>query len=232
MAREILAIQGLDKTSDDFKRGLISIADERGLNPSYLAAVIAFESGFDPKAVNPYSGCVGLIQFCKPSRDEMGGITREEILALDEIGQLPLVSDHYRIVQSRVKRPIVTPEDHYLAVFYPDGIGKQPGDVMIAKEHECTKPLKGAYCQNRGFDTNNDGTILVSEATAPVVRLVEEAKTKPPIVVGGAPPIPTPGGIPLRNQLSMGEGAIAFFGAMAVGLVGYDYLLKKKRHQR
>jgi hypothetical protein len=100
MAREILHIAGLEKTTPEFRRELIAVADRQGLDPSYLAAVISFETGhtFDATKANPYSGCVGLIQFCMPSTV---GTTRSELLQMSPIEQLEYVEKHYAMVDPK-----------------------------------------------------------------------------------------------------------------------------------
>lgn len=59
----LLAINGLEAKSSDFKRRLIEVANNVSIKPEYLAAVMASESGMKASATNPMGGAVGLIQF-------------------------------------------------------------------------------------------------------------------------------------------------------------------------
>jgi len=88
--RTLLAVRGLEHTTEAFRRKLIRIADRRGLNPSFLAAVIAFETGrfpFSPSAKNPFSGATGLIQFMKPTANHLG-TTQEKLAQMTAVEQL------------------------------------------------------------------------------------------------------------------------------------------------
>lgn len=49
--------------SPELWQGIQDVAGRLDMDPRHLAAVIAFESRFNPSAVNPYSGATGLIQF-------------------------------------------------------------------------------------------------------------------------------------------------------------------------
>jgi len=48
---------------------IIKLARWLETEPAYLANVMNFESGFNPQAINPYSGASGLIQFVKPTAE-------------------------------------------------------------------------------------------------------------------------------------------------------------------
>ena len=49
--------------SRPFAFKLVSVSEEMGIDPAWLANVIQSESGFNTKAVNPNNGAAGLIQF-------------------------------------------------------------------------------------------------------------------------------------------------------------------------
>lgn len=196
MSREILAIEGLDQTTPAFQRELIAVADRRGLDPGFLAAVIHFESRFDPAATNPRSGCVGLLQFCYP---KTVGTTWEALREMTALEQLEYVERHYTLVDP-AKR-IRSLEDHYLAVFSPACVGFPPDAVLPCRPNlkpwarppgGCQLPLTGAYCSNKELDLDGNGVITAFEATEPVRRRVAAAQARPPMVVDYAPPGPLP----------------------------------------
>jgi hypothetical protein len=251
MAREILHIAGLEKTTPEFRRELIAVADRQGLDPSYLAAVISFETGhtFDATKANPYSGCVGLIQFCMPSTV---GTTRSELLQMSPIEQLEYVEKHYAMVDP--KKRVSSLEDHYLAVFAPACIGYPPdakmpcsakgGPTWTPPAGGCPTPIAGcktmglprhecAYCQNRGLDLNGDGTITTSEATSKVRALVDDARGRPPIVVDDTPEPPIP---PIQpppfDIVPAGLGVGKFVPLIAGGVLGFWGVMRATKRMR
>jgi hypothetical protein len=89
--------------------------------PDYtaLAKLINFESNFDPKARNPYTGAGGLIQFMPDTARSLGFKSVDDLLA------------QYPDVESQLRNPVLKylsqfkpfrapfPQSLYLAVFYP-----------------------------------------------------------------------------------------------------------------
>lgn len=205
MSREILAVQGIEKLTPTELQELVAVADRRGLNPSYLAGTISFETGgtFSPSMRNKWSGAMGLIQFM-PKTAKHYGTTTDDLAHMTVNQQLAYVELHYAEVDPNKR--IKSLEDHYLAVFSPACIGKPPNTLMPCRQEKhvwhrpeggCPRPLKGAYCQNSGLDESGDGTITAWEATTPVRRIIMEAEGKPRIIVGDGPieplePLPHP----------------------------------------
>ena len=193
--RSILAVRGIEQTTEDFRRSLIELADRQGLDPSILAAVISFESGFDPAAVNPVSGATGLIQFM-PATAKAYGTTTEQLAAMTAEEQLPFVERHYAAAG-----PVSSLEDHYMAVLTPQCVGAPPDAALPCGSGPpwkrpltgCTEPPQGPYCQNAALDADGDGLISVAEAVAPIRSLLQEAATRLPVLVEmnptGRPPI-------------------------------------------
>ena len=184
--RELLAIDGLAETSPAFQRKLVEVSDRLGLTASYLAAVIRFESGFDPKRRNfacvkaakakgkSTDKCaVGLIQFTAISTETLG-TTMGAISRMSALEQLDWVEKHYAFAINW-KGQIDSLEDHYLAVFAPQYIGAGPDEALPYTGNE--------YQRNSGLDHNGDGVITAGEATRPVRSLVDAAQGKPPILV-------------------------------------------------
>lgn len=237
MVREILAIRGLaDNTTPAFRSKMVEVADRRGLNPSYLAAVMSFETRgtFSPtirpldRHGKPISSAIGLIQFLE-STAKILGTTTDELSRMTAEEQLDYVEKHYETVDPHKR--VSTIEDHYMAVFAPVAIGKPSSAAVYSAPSDL-------YYANKGLDADGDGVITKSEAAAQVIKLAHAAESKPRIVVNGNGSTPGPGpgngngAQPLASSLSLGEGAIAFIGAAAVGLVGYDFVKKKRRRGR
>lgn len=177
--RKLLDVRGFRENTDNaFRKKLIEIADRNNLNPSYLAAVISFESAgtFSPTIKNPHSTAVGLIQFLDWVAKRLG-TTTDELLQMTALEQLDYVEKFYRIILDW-KSPdgLTTLSDHYLAVFAPAFVGRGP-DAKIYKE-----PTNN-YRANKALDRNKDGVISVAEATQPVTNIVNSARNRPLIEV-------------------------------------------------
>ncbi len=171
---EILAVRGLlERTSAEFRSELVAMCERLGADPSYVAAVMSLETGasFDPAIRNPASGATGLIQFM-PSTAKNLGTTVDELARLSAVSQLAFVELYF----AKVGRRLVTPTDHYLAVFSPAFIGKPPGTAMYAAPAI-------AYEQNKGLDGNRDGVITVGDVGAKIEGIVATARAKPRISV-------------------------------------------------
>ena len=95
-------------------RELVAVAERLGAPPFVLANLIQFESGWNPRAVNPTSGASGLIQFM-PSTAKRLGTTVEAIRRLDAAGQLPLVERYLAPFKGRLG----SQQAVAMAVFYP-----------------------------------------------------------------------------------------------------------------
>jgi len=186
MSRELLAIERLDRQTPAFRRELVLLSDRQGLDPSYLAAVMRFESGIDPKAQNPSSKCTGLIQFCKTARD-MLGVTNDDLMKMSAEEQLPLVEKYFEYVQRQKKVRRTSLEDHYMAVFAPSFIGSSPSATVYSAPSD-------AYRLNKRLDKGGDGVISVEDATGSVRPHVTRAYGKAHILVPDVPNGPLPPG--------------------------------------
>lgn len=151
------------KVSHEFAERVQSIGLELGLDPSWLMAVMAFESGgtFSPSVRNAMgSGAVGLIQFM-PQTVAMLGTTIEELAAKTAEEQLEDVRQYFLPTAHRVQDLA----DLYMAVLWPAGIGRSDDYVLFDK----SDPLHPKrYLQNKGLDFNKDGKVTKAEAAAPV----------------------------------------------------------------
>lgn len=171
----VLDIAGLANTSSAFRSALAEMSLGLGLDPSYIAAVMAIETGrtFSPSIRNPYTGATGLIQFM-PATALALGTTTDALARMTAVQQLDFVRRFFELHRSRI-RPSV-PGDYYLAVFYPAYIGASPDTVIFGAGDT-------GYAQNAGLDRNADGLITVGDVTATVDGVVASARTRPPLDV-------------------------------------------------
>ena len=140
------------------------------MRASDLMAIMRFESGLRPEAVNPTSHAVGLIQFLPrtaadlldlpmtPDRESQA-VRAFASMSADE--QLEYVEDYLaRVLGSR---GAATLRDAYMAVLYPAAVGR--GDGYIIAQADAASALgRAVYRQNAGLDTNGDGVITAGEA--------------------------------------------------------------------
>lgn len=108
-----------------------NIAVDLGIDPNWLMAVMYFESRLNPQAVNPISGATGLIQFM-PNTAKNLGTSIEALKGMSNIEQLNYVHKYFLPFKHKLK----TLGDTYLAVFYPNLIGKPETTVLPAKVQE------------------------------------------------------------------------------------------------
>ena len=154
------------KVSPYFRSYVREIGARLGVDPNYLMACIAFETGrtFSPSIRNAAgSGAIGLIQFM-PSTAQALGTTTEALSKMSAVQQLAYVEKYFRPRKGELK----TLSDVYMAILWPGAIGK-PEDYVLFRESDRNHPKR--YIQNRGLDWNDDGKITKAEASASVLRL-------------------------------------------------------------
>lgn len=95
---------------------VVALADELGADAYDLAALLTFESGGSPTAINPRSGASGLIQFM-PSTARWLGTTVEAIRGMGWSQQIPYVR---RYLEAFADRGLYPAHKLALSVFYPD----------------------------------------------------------------------------------------------------------------
>lgn len=153
--------------SEDFKNKILDISEKLKVNPDYLMAVIAFETGnkFSSNVKNAAgSGATGLIQFM-PMTAKSLGTSVEELYEMDEVKQLDYVYQYLRSYTGRLK----TLEDMYMSVLYPAAIGK-------GKNHPLFRKGTITYKQNSGLDLNKNGFVTVGEASTKVQQTLDKYK--------------------------------------------------------
>ena len=98
---------------------IVTVSEEIGIRPNWLANVINFESGGNPRARNKYSDATGLIQFM-PSTARSHGTTVDQLREMSGREQMEYVRSYFMKHKGRLN----SQEDVYMAVFYPVAIGK------------------------------------------------------------------------------------------------------------
>ena len=165
----LAAIPGLSAMSAAFKRGVIAIADDIGVDPDWLTSIMKFESNLDPHKVNPFSHAIGLIQFAEPD-DVLKtriGATKAELAAMTAEEQLGAVHHWFSPYKGRLHNL----SDTYMAVFAPIGIGQ--GDDF----HLYTAPSL-SYTQNAALDKEKKGYITKADAASQPQGILNAAGDK------------------------------------------------------
>jgi len=190
--RAIVAVPGLELTSETFRAQLLDMAERLGLDAGWIAAVISVETArtFRASIRNPYSGFVGLIQF-GPKAAAMVGTTLAALEHMTAVEQLSYVETYFRPVAKRIH----SVAQCYLAVFAPAFLDSPPGAVCYAK------PSK-AYEQNKALDKSGDGTITVAEASAPAVAALAEGMKRGTLRASPWPWQPLVGGLVLAGTIA------------------------------
>lgn len=157
------------RVSQEFRAKVREIASNLNIDPNWLMAVMAFETGrsFKSYSKNPRSSATGLIQFIESTARDLGTSTAE-LARMSEIEQLDWVEKYFNQYKSKIRNI----GDAYMAVFMPaKGIGKPDDFVLI---DQATQPI--AYHQNRELDKNQDGKITRGEAVERVRRAYKEGQ--------------------------------------------------------
>ena len=130
---------------------LIKTANDIGIKPEWLLRIICRESSFNTKAVNPYSGATGIIQWL-PSTARHLGTTTSNLYNMSFSEQLDYVYKYFKMINKT--NQVNSFEEVYLIVFYPRAIGK-PDNYIIG--HKNSKIVK----QNPAI--SNNGIITVAD---------------------------------------------------------------------
>lgn len=196
----------LSQQSPEFLSKLVKVANSLGMDPNWLASVIAFESGFNPKATNPGSYATGLIQFMPKSTAPKLGTSRDELLAMSSVEQLDYVDKYFRNPETgQPARKFKSLSDVYLSVYSPSLLGKSP-------EYVVTRAGSIEYAQNSGFDQSRKGYYTVSDVVSPVAWLLSSAESRAGVTVSDAFAIAA-------------AGTVVWFGVMVGGYMAW----RKKR---
>lgn len=149
------------KVSPEFRSILLQGCNNLGIDPNWLMACMAWESGetFSPSKLNMAgSGAVGLIQFM-PSTAKSMGTTSAKLAAMTPEEQLRWVFKYFAPWEGKLN----TLSDVYMTILWPKAVGKQESYVMFDRSKMPT-----TYRQNSGIDVNKDGLVTKAEAAAKV----------------------------------------------------------------
>jgi phage baseplate assembly protein gpV len=179
--RRLIWVQAIPAAEREaFRAKVLAVSASLGVDPDYLMACMAFETGatFSPGQRNHAgSGAVGLIQFM-PSTARGLGTTAPALARMTRVQQMDYVERYFR-GQMR-GRSLRTIEDVYMAILYPAAIGRPNDHVLFRRTADCTQDERArrtAYCQNRGLDhADRDGLITKGEAAAAVRRKYQEGQ--------------------------------------------------------
>lgn len=146
------------RVTQEFRVRVREIAGNLNIDPSWLMAVMGFETGytFSSSIKNPGSSATGLIQFVSSTAKSLG-TTTTALARMTPVQQLDYVEKYFNQYKGRINNI----GDCYMAVFWPAAIGK-PDSYVIA-----TSP-SSVYNANSGLDVNRDGVIVRGEAISRV----------------------------------------------------------------
>ncbi len=167
-------VPGFEHCSSVFLDKVRGIGEDLKVNPNFLMAVMAFETGgtFSPSVRNAAgSGAVGLIQFMPATATGLGTSTAE-LAAMTAEDQLNFVAKHFKPFKGK----LASIEDTYMAVLLPKAVGKGGGFVLFKKPSI-------AYTQNKGLDIDGDGEVTVADAADRVRKMLGGAVVVSPVAL-------------------------------------------------
>lgn len=167
----------------EFVAKVNQVANKLLVNPNYLMACIAFETGetFSPSVLNKQSNAIGLIQFMPFVCASLLGVENEMIKRLSTedlleytkkfarmsaVEQMDYVEKYFLNQVGKLK----SLEDLYMAILWPAAVGKDNDYVLFQIGGKYPK----RYLQNKGLDFNKDGLITKAEAAAKVRKKLEK----------------------------------------------------------
>ena len=157
-----------NKVSKPFRDRVVKMGEVLLVDPSYLMACMAFETGrsFDPAVQNAAgSGAVGLIQFM-PATAQALGTTTQLLAAMSGVKQLDFVERYFLPKAGKLK----TLADVYMTILWPAAVGK-PGTYVLFDRNDPLHPKR--YVQNAGLDYDRNGIITKDEAAYRVGQQLE-----------------------------------------------------------
>lgn len=205
----VYPVFGLEKKSPAFLRKLVEVAQDIGVPPTDLAAVMAFETGgtFAPDiqpGMTYYrqqpndNKAVGLIQFTNIAVNALAkksgeALSKAKLAHMSDVQQLDKWVRFYFKGLNRANYRGAG--DLYRTVFWPAARGKADSWVAIRQG-------ESSYGVNQGLDYGKKGYITAGDIDRHVLGILAQAKQKAPLMVE------TTAGFPLIAViLGVGAGA-------------------------
>ncbi|MCE0814096.1 hypothetical protein [Buttiauxella sp. S04-F03] len=146
--------------AEAFRSKLLEVSEELSIDPNYIMACIALETGktFRTDIKNPGSSATGLIQFMKDTAIALGTTTRQ-LRVMDHVEQMEYVKKYFKMQASNigVSTDQWTLEDVYYSIFRPKTILLEPNDIVYQRSDG------DYYSKNLYHDRNSDGKITKNE---------------------------------------------------------------------
>jgi hypothetical protein len=105
------------RPADSMAERVTAIAERLGVRPSDLMAVMRFESGLRPDAVNPATHAVGLIQFLPRTAADLLDLPRPTAPAYPGAGATPAQLAEYRRASGEYRRALSDRDDVAVRAF-------------------------------------------------------------------------------------------------------------------
>ncbi|HEX8905679.1 MAG TPA: transglycosylase SLT domain-containing protein, partial [Longimicrobiaceae bacterium] len=141
--RDDFPVDHIERVTPEFVQEVVEMGGRLNLEPLHLLAIMSFESGLKPDAVNPQSKATGLIQFLRSTAKDLG-TTTAALKEMSAVEQLEFVEKYFKQFKKKFATHN-TLEDAYMAVLFPAAIGKGADHVLFRKGTT-------AYEQNKGLD--------------------------------------------------------------------------------
>lgn len=137
------------------------VAAQLGIPSDWLMVVFKIESNLNHRAVNPYTGATGLIQFM-PSTARSLGTSVEALQKMSNVEQLDYVYKYFAPYRGRLTSIL----DLYTVTFFPRALGKTD-DYILQTD---TLAAGTIAAQNRPYDLNKDNQITYGELKAAITK--------------------------------------------------------------
>lgn len=159
------AVQNVSAMADDsFTQSAEQVAANLNIPVNWMYAVMDTESGFDPQIRNQEyvragredDAAIGIIQFM-PATAEALGTTVDELKTMSRTEQLTYVERFYEQYADKIQ----SPEDLYVATFYPRALGEDDDFVLGSERSQAV--VDNIVEGNTAIDANQDGRITLGE---------------------------------------------------------------------
>lgn len=155
----------------------MALAVRMGVPAWWLDVVFEIESQNNPKAINPYTNAVGLIQFMPATLKDLG-YTTDEVLNMDYVNQTYLVYQYFFRYDAKQKKyvpkipkALSSLTNFYLMIFYPAAISR-PDDFVLGSERSPAM-ARAIFAQNPGYrnaENQKLGVVRKKDITSYVVN--------------------------------------------------------------